>query len=219
MLRSSHLLRQAVLFCGFRDSASYWERRYRLGGTSGLGSMGHLAAFKAEILNGFVRDRGMTSVVEFGCGDGRQLALSDYPLYLGLDVSRTSIAACRARFADDPGKSFLWYDPALTVNIGNFLRADLAVSLDVIYHLVEDATYEKHLDDLFVAARRSVIVYSSDKDERTAAPHVRHRAFTRDVARRCPAFRLVETIENRYPDDSDSSFFIFERREILPDSR
>ena len=124
-----------------------------------------------------------------------------------------------ARFAGDPGKSFLWHDPALTVNNGNSLRADLALSLDVIYHLVEDAVYERYLADLFAAARRSVIIYSSDKDEETGVPHVRHRAFTGEVARRCPDFRLTATIRNRYPDDSDSSFFIFERTESPSERR
>ena len=213
MLRPDHLMRQAVLLSGVSDSLSHLKQRYRPGGTSGSGSMSRLAAFKAEVLNGFVRDRGIESVVEFGCGDGRQLALSDYPLYLGLDASKTSIAACWARFADDPDKSFLWYDPALTVNNDNSLCADLALSLDVVHRLVEDAVYEKYLDDLFAAARRSVIIYASDKDERTAVPHVRHRAFTGEVARRYPDFRLTATIRNRYPDQSDSSFFIFDRTE------
>ena len=92
MLQLGHLLRQAVLLPSFRASSVYWERRYRLGGSSGSGSTGHLAAFKAEVLNRFVHDHGIKSVIELGCGDGQQLALAEYPLYLGLDVAKTSIA-------------------------------------------------------------------------------------------------------------------------------
>src|SRR5580704_4792872 len=46
----------------FRDSSSYWERRYRQGGTSGSGSVGRLAEFKADILNGFVARMGIQAV-------------------------------------------------------------------------------------------------------------------------------------------------------------
>ena len=40
----------------FPGSAQYWDERYATGGTSGSGSYNRLAAFKAEILNEFVRD-------------------------------------------------------------------------------------------------------------------------------------------------------------------
>jgi SAM-dependent methyltransferase len=204
------LFRQLILLPTFGRSKTYWERRYRLGGTSGTGSYGVEAEFKAEVLNRFVREKGVERVIEFGCGDGHQLGLAEYPLYLGIDVSRTAIEMCRDRFRGDPRKSFLWYDPETTVNIANFVKADLTLSVDVIYHLVEDYVYEKHLDDLFLTSRRFVIVYSSNKEERTLVPHVRHRKFTVDVERRFPAFRLVRTVENRYPERSFASFFIFE---------
>ncbi len=209
----AHMFRQAVLLSSFTDSKSYWERRYRLGGTSGEGSGGRLAGFKAEILNAFVRDNAVRSVVEFGCGDGRQLALADYPRYLGLDVSRTIIMDCKERFADDPSKSFLWYDPAAAVNIGPFMQGDLALSLDVIYHLVEDESYDRYLADLFTVAGRFVIVYSSDKETPQELPHVRHRRFTRDVAQRFPHFVHRDRIDNRYAEESACSFFVFARDE------
>ena len=45
--------------------------------------MGELAKFKARVMNDFVRENGIRSVIELGCGDGMQLALADYPRYLG----------------------------------------------------------------------------------------------------------------------------------------
>ena len=173
--------------------------------------MGHLAEFKAETLNAFVRDNAIESVIEFGCGDGRQLSLACYPRYLGHDVSLAAVKACRARFREDPNKTFLCYDPADAPGIANFLRADLTISLDVVYHLVEDRIYDRYLFDLFGASRRFVIVYSSNKAEATRVPHVRHREFTADVKRRFNDFRLVRTIENPQPKDNLCSFFVFER--------
>src|ERR1041385_8036217 len=79
-------------------SAQYWEARYREGGNSGDGSYGRLASFKAQVLNDFVARNQIRSVVEFGCGDGNQLSLAQYPKYLGLDVSPTAVLNCAARF-------------------------------------------------------------------------------------------------------------------------
>jgi hypothetical protein len=209
--RLNHLFRQALLLPTFATSKTYWERRYRLGGTSGEGSQGLLAEFKAETLNAFVRDNGVESVIEFGCGDGRQLSLARYPRYMGHDVSQAAIRMCRKRFKNDSSKSFLCFDPADAPGIATFLKADLTLSLDVVYHLVEESVYARYLADLFAASLRFVIIYSSDKDAVTNLPHVRHRNVTADVGRGFPNFRLVGTIENRYPQDSFCSFFLFER--------
>ena len=60
----------------FTDSGSYWEQRYVRKRTSGAGSYGRLAVHKAEVLNQFVTDNNIDTVVEFGCGDGNQLTLA-----------------------------------------------------------------------------------------------------------------------------------------------
>lgn len=167
----------------FRGSDDYWRQRYRLGGDSGAGSGGAPAAYKAEILNAFVADYGVSSVIEFGCGDGRQLERARYPAYLGLDISEDALQACRERFGDDGSKRFLHLDAY------GGETADLAISLDVLFHLVEDETYDAYLQRLFAAAQRFVVVYSSDEP---TAPrtfkHVRHRNVSVDIAARFPDF-------------------------------
>ncbi len=70
------------------DARAYWENRYRRGGTSGAGSEGALADYKARFVNDFVAEHRIDSVIEFGCGDGRQLEGMRYPRYLGLAWSR-----------------------------------------------------------------------------------------------------------------------------------
>jgi SAM-dependent methyltransferase len=200
----------------FPGSIGYWEERYREGGTSGPGSAGPLADFKAGFLNGFVESHRPASVIELGCGDGRQLALARYPSYIGLDVSKAAIGLCRDRFAGDPAKSFFLYDPACFVDRGRLFRADLALSIDVVYHVVEDAIFEKYMSDLFGMADRFVIVYSSNVD-RPVSPYVRHREFTRWVAARAPAWTLREHVPNRHPFEGDfdtgsiADFFVFEK--------
>lgn len=90
------------------NSADYWECRYEDGDTSGAGSYGRLAEFKAEVLNKFVKQHNIARVVEWGCGDGNQLSLAQYPRYIGFDVAHKSVEICRNKFKDDRSKSFHW---------------------------------------------------------------------------------------------------------------
>lgn len=199
---------------GTFDSSQYWRHRYAAGGNSGAGSYGRLSRFKAEVINDFVTSREIASVVEFGCGDGHQLTLASYPAYLGIDVSPEALALCRARFANDSSKRFLLLDDYRGES------AELALSLDVIYHLIEDAVFEPYMQRLFGAATRSVIVYASNTDEQRPgqAEHVRHRRFTTWVDQNARDWALSRHIPNRYPVDrrdeletSFADFFVFDR--------
>jgi hypothetical protein len=195
----------------FRGSATYWEGHYAAGGNSGEGSYGELARFKAQVLNAFVADNDVQTVIELGCGDGHQLSLASYPRYLGLDVAATAVDLCRARFAGDDSKSFLWYDPARFVNNG-FITADLAMSLDVLYHLIEDSVFDGYLRLLFGAARRHVVVYSSNIEAGDSHPHVRHRRFTDWVDSNAPQWTLTSEVANPIEDrDTAARFFFYSR--------
>jgi SAM-dependent methyltransferase len=208
----------------FQGSASYWESRYTEGGTSGEGSGGPMALFKADFLNAFVRDHGIQTVIEFGCGDGRQLALAEYPRYTGLDVSKTAIRTCSARFDGDQSKSFFLLDQDAFVDRSGVFRSDLAISLDVIYHLIEDRTFETYMTNLFQSAGRFVIVYSSNEDKTSSLPHVRHRKFTAWIEQHQPEWKQIEFVRNKLPfrgDDltgSFSDFFVFERAGVVSTS-
>jgi hypothetical protein len=181
----------------FPGSAEFWETRYREGASSGSGSYGRLAEFKAEILNEFVREKDIRRVIEFGCGDGAQLQLAAYPEYVGVDVASVSIKRCSVRFTLDPTKRFFLAE-ALPDSIGMF---DLALSLDVIFHLVEDAVFDSYMRSLFARSERYVIIYSSNYDAYTGAPHVRHRKFTAWVERNAPDWQAAGFVPNRFPFD------------------
>jgi hypothetical protein len=148
-------------------------------------------------------------VIELGCGDGNQLALATYPRYLGLDVSAHAIRRCLDRFAGDPTKSFLAYRAGDFSDRAGFIRADLALSLDVIYHLVEEATFQDYMRDLFGAADRFVVIYATDMPAGRQAPHVRHRQFTRWVSANVPSWKLEEVRTRPAADYQD--FFVFAR--------
>jgi SAM-dependent methyltransferase len=202
------LLRQRLKFTG---SAHYWERNYTHGRTSGGGSYGALGYAKAEFLNAFIREFRIRSVTEFGCGDGHQLSMIEYPRYVGLDVSQAAIALCKRHFVNDSTKSFFLYDGACFVDHAALFAADLAVSLDVVYHLVEDPVFETYMTHLFAAGNRYVVVYATNVEMRDTGPHVRHRHFTSWVDGNCPQWRLVQVTHGQDTGPGRADFFVYER--------
>jgi cyclopropane fatty-acyl-phospholipid synthase-like methyltransferase len=208
-VRSISLLRQRAAFVG---SADYWESRYADGGTSGVGSYGESARAKADFLNTFVGDHDIQSVTEFGCGDGYQLSLARYPRYLGLDVSPSALRLCKSRFAGDQTKSFFLYKGDCFVDYAHLFSSDLTLSLDVVYHLTEDSVFEIYMDHLFAAARRYVVVYSTNEEHRGTAPHVRHRNFSSWVDERFPHWSLTQIARGPASGTTQPEFFIYKQR-------
>lgn len=194
-------------------SKNYWETRYLKGGTSGPGSYGKLAEFKAEIINSFIEKNNISSVMEFGCGDGNQLDLLKIPEYHGYDVSAEAIKICSAKFSNDPTKTFENIDDY------NLEKAELVLSLDVIFHLVENNVFENYMSRLFKAPKKYVLIYSSNSDDIDVKGsfHVKHRKFTSWIDHNIKDFKLVDEIENKFPfngndmESSFSSFFIYSR--------
>lgn len=197
----------------FTGSGDYWIGRYDSGGTSGAGSCGKLAEFKAEVVNGFIKQENVKTIIEYGCGDGNQLSLAEYPSYLGFDVSPKAIALCRARFSGDAAKTFR------LLNEYKGETAEATISLDVIYHLVEDSAFSEYMSRLFDSAEKFVIIYSSNTSENRKAQafHVRHRKFSDWIENARPQWKLHIRIPNRYPLAGDTrtgsfaDFFVYER--------
>lgn len=212
LARSARAAVMGASRAGFTSSADYWEDRYKAGGNSGIGTYGRLAAFKAEVINEFVTTNAIQTVIEFGSGDGAQLELANYPRYTGVDVSPTIIDLTRRNFANQSSIQFLHAS-----EVTSDTMAELALSLDVIYHLVEDEVFVSYMRQLFKSATRFVIIYSSDEDRQGDAPHVRQRQFSSWIAAHQNDFRLSCTIANPYPysqedpETSWSDFHIFER--------
>jgi SAM-dependent methyltransferase len=172
---------------GFSGSENYWRDRYRRGGDSGAGSGGSPARHKADVLNAFVEKFHVRSVIEFGCGDGRQLMLSRYADYSGYDISQQAVDRCRALFAGDGSKRFALVDDYCGE------RAELGISLDVLFHLVEDKVYDAYLERLFAASTAFVAIYTSDEATPTKTlPHVRHRHVSRDISRKFQEFEQLD---------------------------
>lgn len=178
----------------FTTSQDYWINRYKAGGNSGAGSYNNLAEFKGEVINDFVSENNVKTIIEFGCGDGNQLKYFKFPSYIGFDISNEVLGICKKEFAGDKTKQFLHIDEASNH------RADLTMSLDVLYHLVEDETFDAYMIQLFDTADKYVIIYSCNFiDDDNYFPHVRPRKFTDWVDENRKDFTLLEMIPNKYP--------------------
>jgi hypothetical protein len=201
---------------------TYWEARYQGGGNSGVGSYGRLADFKAEILNDFAEKHNVKIVAELGCGDGNQLSLYRFDQYIGLDISTKAIEICSQKFAADKSKRFIVYVPEA---LGPKIRpaGQMAISLDVVYHLLEDSTYNSYLNHLFQLADRFVAIYANNTEKQgVKASHLLYHKFTNWVLANRPDWKLTGFVPNRYPWDpnksdvtSISNFYFFSRGEKL----
>ncbi|MDD3436076.1 MAG: hypothetical protein PHC64_02880 [Candidatus Gastranaerophilales bacterium] len=193
------------------DSALYWEERYAGKRNSGAGSYGRLAEFKANIINDFVIKNNIDTVIEFGVGDGNQLSLLDIPNYVGYDISKTIVENTSEKFIADKTKKIKHLDEYKNE------KADLSMSLDVIFHLIEDEVFDKYMRTLFSASNKYVIIYASDKDEYFAS-HVKHRKFSEWIKNNKIDWQLLEHIPNIYPFDENnpvetsfSDFYIYKK--------
>lgn len=199
----------------FTNSSDYWENRYQSGGNSGAGSYNELAEFKASVINEFIDKNKIESVIEFGSGDGNQLFYLKVKKYLGFDVSEKAIQICQNLFANENSKKFKLMSEYQDES------AELTMSLDVIYHLVEDETFSTYMDRLFNSTTKFVIIYSSNTDSNhNSADHVKHRKFSDWVEKFRNNFELIQHLPNKYPfngngdKSSAADFFIYMKKSI-----
>ena len=192
----------------YSDAAAYWEKRYRKNGNSGDGSYGKAAIYKASIINHFIQENEIESVVEFGCGDGNQLKQYHIKNYTGYDVAPSSISKCKSSFKNDTGKSFELYKP-FSYKCPPYPAAELALSIDVIYHLVEDKVYRLYMQHLFESSSRYVIIYAWDQ-EAIQNQHVKHREFSTWIKEHQPGWKLVQLITSK-PSEAYCDFFMYEK--------
>ncbi|ADE72418.1 MULTISPECIES: class I SAM-dependent methyltransferase [Priestia] len=190
----------------------YWEENYSNGGTSGKGSYGVLAQFKGDVINQFIKGKRIHKVIEFGCGDGNQLKYMNYPSYLGMDISPTSIDICSKMFGKDKTKSFLLYNPKYFINNGYF-KSDLVVCLDVLYHITNEDDFWKTLDDIFSCKPFYIILYTRvTKPEEFVygIPTIQDRDILSCLSR-YQDYKLIQIIEQKYKELSGASFIILEK--------
>jgi SAM-dependent methyltransferase len=184
-------------------AGNFWESRYKAGGNSGAGSYGEYAKHKADIINSYVEKYKIKTISDFGCGDGNQISLiNGYEQYSGFDISEYIINVCKEKFKDI---SMKFYDDILQMP-----EAELTLSLDVLYHIVEEKDYKIYLDQLFGKSQKFVLIFSSNFDGNdTVSGYILHRKFTDWADKNYKNFKLVDVIGNYL--QTSAQFYLFER--------
>jgi ubiquinone/menaquinone biosynthesis C-methylase UbiE len=193
------------------DSNIYWENRYSNGYTSGKGSYGELAIYKAKIINNFIKKNNIKNLIDYGVGDGNQLSLLQCENITGLDVSPTVINKLKQKYSKDNSKQFYECDK---FNLRE--KYELILSCDVLYHLINFDIWEKYLLNLFTFSKKYVIIYSSDENI-DYGNHHRSRKFTEYVKQQFPNWKLTNKIINKFNDArsieySLSNYYFYEKK-------
>jgi hypothetical protein len=189
------------------QTLEYWDNRYKNNGNSGNGSYGLLAEFKAEIINNFIHENNIYNIIELGCGDGNQCSLFKIDNYLGLDISPSVIHYCNNKFQNNSKYNFKIYN-------NNYLNKEiyeLSLSLDVIYHILDDNEYKKYMEDLFNFSNKYVIIYSNNYEGHKAG-HMYTKNFTKDVENWFNNYKIKQIIKQKYPEQSSADFYIYEKQ-------
>ena len=126
-------------------------------------------------------------------------------------MSTEAVRRCIDHFADDLTKSFPRYEQGAIADPAGWLRADLALSLEVIFHLIDDGMFEEYLTTLFDSAGRYVVICSSDTADLPEGPHEKHRPFTPWVERNQPDWTLTRRLEPPAEIGMVSSLYLYER--------
>jgi hypothetical protein len=184
----------------FTSSNKYWESRYLSGENSGAGSYSDYAKYKAGFINEIIKKYNIKTVTELGCGDANNLKLyKGFDKYYGFDVSQTVISRNNKEF-DSEKISFKILKNSTLPN------CDLYMSLDVIYHLVENVVFKNHIKDLFSNKSEYVLIYSSNHNSFRSF-HVKHRKWTKYVPKNYNL--LYET--NKGFLNSSALFFLYKK--------
>jgi hypothetical protein len=185
------------------NSLIYWNERYKKGETSGKGSYNDYAKFKAKIINDILKNNNINNVIDFGCGDGNQLNLYDLDQieYHAYDVSKSLINKLRIQY---PLYKFYYYEDKMLIP-----SCDLTMSIDVIYHLVEEDIYQNYLKLLFEKSNNYVLIYSTNYDH-DPKNHIKHRIFTKDIEENIVNFKLINQVKNEYNINAD--FFLYKKK-------
>lgn len=195
------------------NSKTYWKERYYSGGNSGAGSYDCKAKYKAKILNRIIEDNKISNVIEFGCGDGNNLQYYNIENYTGFDLSEVAIEMCIKKYSHDLQKSFICCDPVLFKSGG--LKAEMTISFEVIFHLIENDVFNKYMTDLFNTSSEYVLICSSNDSRKfDEALHVKHRKFTDSVPSNFSLIEVVKTPQEKGLNGFFSDFYLFKKSDI-----
>lgn len=187
-------------------SNEYWEDRYCSGGTSGAGSYGEEALFKSTYINNLINELKIKTINDLGCGDSNQIKLiNGFENYYGYDASNFIITKNINQKFNSNNYNFFYDIKDLPRQV------DLVMSLDVIYHLIEDDVYVKYMINLFGFNSKYVLIYSVNfENDNNYNIHFLPRKFTNWVEKNVFNYQLINTCQY-IKKNNGVSFFLYKK--------
>lgn len=155
------------------EDKTYWDQRYETC-HSGIGSYGQWADFKLQRIKEISE---VSSILDVGFGDlnmGVKIAqLFPRASYLGLDISETALQRAMV------SKLVPRFHFKLIENSVFSHPSDLALCLDVLFHITQDEEYENMLKSLKRSWTKFLFltVYKNECVNLPKRPHIKIREF------------------------------------------
>ena len=184
----------------------YWEERYKEKLGSGEGSRGDLLKFKAQYLNDLFRKYGVESVFDFGCGDGHLVNLLECKQYYGVDVSLSAVQQCRemvkkTNFIFEQGHFGNYSAATIKRKFSGLFGVDVdaVMSIDVLYHIMDEHLVEFVLQAMFGAGSKIVVTYTIPNQKMDGSKHggIYHFNTDRILDKVTQGYLLVATTQPR----------------------
>ena len=202
------------------DPINFWDSRHKsvnewqAGGDRAL-SVARNRAFYAHRLGLLVGildsyfNRDILRILDAGCGKGwlsEQLTSQGHDVH-GIDSSETAIKICKDHRQGE-----------FTVSrLGNFTSAELfdaVISMDVLFHILDDQEWEKSLLNLasLLTADGILIIADDPREQRyNLGDYIVHRSMSEYLSSLEPhGFNLVETLPLRFA-GNPNKFLVFQR--------
>ena len=179
------------------SDTTYWERRYKTGGTSGAQ---HHRDWEWETITKYIADG--DTILDVGCGDMKFWNGLYMPHYLGVDVSETVIEQARS-----VGYNVLCMD-ALNAD---FEPRDVVLCLNLLFHLMTVEEFRLMLTNLNRWTAKYLIVTNWCREPEQY--NRRYQRFTpiRDHLDRLSGLHVVES--TCWPVHPFLKLYVFERNQ------
>jgi len=171
----------------------YWDQRYIDDGTSGAGSIGDYRDFKWSIIDKHVSY--LQSVVDVGCGDISFWENRDCENYTGIDFSKTIVERNRIL---RPDWEFICSNAETRIEK---LSKNTVFCFDVLFHIMNDKTYLKTLENLTEYSRNHIFIYTWINNP-FRKKRLMKRLYTAVI--KLKPFRVVELVKKILSKNEDS---------------
>ena len=173
------------------DAGAYWDERLRThGGLTGVGYASLPESFNRwmyrvrrrvfdRVLDGLDVDPGSARVLDIGSGTGFYLERWDAAGAAeieAMDISATAVARLRSRFPDVTVHHGDIGNPEAVAGLEG--RFDIVSAMDVVFHIVDDAAFDRAVRGIAAVLRDGGLLLFSDnfiRGTERRLPHVVHR--------------------------------------------